>query len=124
VGDAAGLVNPITGEGMSYAFLSGRIAAQVVREQIRSSNHRPDLSPYASWVADAIVQDLKAAGALSPVLHRLMGVVDTKRFFEVVHDDQILIEACLAIARGEENWRLLLRRIIPRFPRLFFSSLS
>jgi geranylgeranyl reductase family protein len=124
VGDAAGLVNPITREGMSYAFLSGRIAAQVVREQIRSSNGRPDLSPYASWVADAIAQDLKAAMVLSPILHRLMGVVDTKRFFEVVRDDQILIEACLAIARGEENWRLLLRRIIPRFPRLFFSSLS
>ena len=33
-GDAAGLVNPVTGEGISAAILSGRLAAEVVSESL------------------------------------------------------------------------------------------
>jgi geranylgeranyl reductase family protein len=33
-GDAAGLVNPVTGEGISSAILSGRLAAEVVSESL------------------------------------------------------------------------------------------
>jgi menaquinone-9 beta-reductase len=37
VGDAAGLVSPFTGEGISYALESGRIAAQVIQRCLRSA---------------------------------------------------------------------------------------
>lgn len=38
VGEAAGLVNPFTGEGIDYAMESGQIAAQVLIKQLESGN--------------------------------------------------------------------------------------
>jgi flavin-dependent dehydrogenase len=34
VGDAAGLISPFTGEGISYALDSGRCAAEIVDEAL------------------------------------------------------------------------------------------
>jgi geranylgeranyl reductase family protein len=47
VGDAAGLVNPFTGEGVSYALESGRTAAEVVDRGLSRDPVRPDLLDYA-----------------------------------------------------------------------------
>ncbi|MCP2276143.1 geranylgeranyl reductase family [Nocardia amikacinitolerans] len=47
VGDAAGLVNPFTGEGISYALESGRTAAEVVDRALVRDPLRPDLLDYA-----------------------------------------------------------------------------
>ncbi|MGR4880569.1 geranylgeranyl reductase family protein [Streptomyces sp. LARHCF249] len=47
VGDAAGLVNPFTGEGISYALESGRTAAEVIDRGLICDPVRPDLLDYA-----------------------------------------------------------------------------
>ncbi|MFF5445662.1 geranylgeranyl reductase family protein [Streptomyces sp. NPDC012888] len=47
VGDAAGLVNPFTGEGVSYALESGRTAAEVIDRGLTSDPLRPDLLDHA-----------------------------------------------------------------------------
>ncbi|WP_431952100.1 geranylgeranyl reductase family protein [Nocardia lijiangensis] len=47
VGDAAGLVSPFTGEGISYALESGRTAAEVVDRALTCDPLRPDLLDYA-----------------------------------------------------------------------------
>ncbi|UXY32432.1 geranylgeranyl reductase family protein [Streptomyces sp. HUAS TT20] len=47
VGDAAGLVNPFSGEGISYALESGRTAAEVVDCGLTRDPGRPDLLDYA-----------------------------------------------------------------------------
>jgi geranylgeranyl reductase family protein len=124
VGDAAGLVNPITGEGMGYALASGRLAAQTAKEIIVDKRGIGHLASYDSRCAQTIIRDIKAAGFLSPYLHWLVGVVDTRHFFDNLHDDETLVTTCLRIARGEDDWRGLLARTIPKFPRLFFSSLG
>jgi len=124
VGDAAGLVNPITGEGMGYALASGRFAALTAKEAIIDRRGAGHLAAYDARCAQTIVRDIKAAGLLSPYLHRLVGVVDTRHFFDNFHDDEALVTTCLRIARGEDDWRRLLARTIPRFPRLFLSSLG
>ena len=40
VGEAAGLANPLTGEGIDYALESGRIAAELGREQGSRTNEQ------------------------------------------------------------------------------------
>lgn len=47
VGDAAGLVSPFTGEGISFALESGRTAAEVVDRALTCDPTRPDLLDYA-----------------------------------------------------------------------------
>jgi geranylgeranyl reductase family protein len=124
VGDSAGLVNPITGEGLSYALASGRLAARTATEAIKGGMGLKHLSTYDSRCADSIVRDIKVAALLSPLLHRMVGVVDTRRFFDSFHEEKALVQICLGIARGEDDWRSLLLQTIPRFPRLFFASLG
>ena len=52
-GDAAGFVNPLTGEGIEYALESGELAGRVVVQaaQLGSSFSRHDLVPY-TWACD------------------------------------------------------------------------
>lgn len=45
-GDAAGLVEPITGEGIAFAMQSGHFAAQAVLEAQASGGHVPALAAY------------------------------------------------------------------------------
>jgi geranylgeranyl reductase family protein len=53
VGDAAGLVNPFTGEGISYALESGKLAAGVIDRNLRRGIlGAPNLSEYATILRD------------------------------------------------------------------------
>jgi len=42
IGDAAGLIDPMTGEGIHHAMDSGRIAAQTLIESIKAGNYSAD----------------------------------------------------------------------------------
>ncbi|NYT11628.1 MAG: NAD(P)/FAD-dependent oxidoreductase [Methanomassiliicoccales archaeon] len=121
-GDSAGFVNQITGEGMSYALESGHLAAKAVEEALSTGDIRK-LERYQHWCEDSIIPDLRATMLIGPLLHWLVGVVNTERFFEVFSGDDELVLTCLQIARGEVTWMRLLRQTIRKFPRLFFSSL-
>jgi geranylgeranyl reductase family protein len=123
VGDAAGLANPITGEGMTYAFTSGALAANAVKAAVEQGSTVSAFQGYDAQCRQTIIKDLRAAGLLSPLLHRLVGVVDTRKFLENFHDEDDLVKACLEIAQGRARWPLLAKLAVPRFPRLFFSSL-
>lgn len=123
VGDAAGFVNPLTGEGMSYSILSGKIAAQTAGELIEKGFSPAIMRRYDERCAEQILKDLRAAARISPILHRLVGVVDIRTFFSNFKDERRLVDICLRIARGEDDWRSLLRSTVPLFPALFFSSL-
>ncbi|MGF3555170.1 MAG: NAD(P)/FAD-dependent oxidoreductase [Thermoplasmatota archaeon] len=37
-GDAAGLINPLTGDGIEYAMISGKIASEVCKEALNAGN--------------------------------------------------------------------------------------
>jgi geranylgeranyl reductase family protein len=63
VGDAAGLVNPLQGEGIAQALASGRVAAESVLVDPVSSAHR-----YREWVARA----LGAYNATTATVHATM----------------------------------------------------
>lgn len=62
VGDAAGLINPLNGEGIQYALVSGRWAAHVASQAIREGDcSAASLSPYARMVSDNLRYDMALA---------------------------------------------------------------
>ena len=61
VGDAAGLVDSLTGEGLPYALLSGKLAAKAI------CKGRPE--SYTAMVAKQILPELKLASRMSPVFY-------------------------------------------------------
>ncbi len=67
-GDAAGLAEPMTGEGIYYAVRSARIAAEVVYQALQ--NDLQDLSTYTERINSEIARDLKYAKRLAALLYR------------------------------------------------------
>jgi len=65
VGDAAGLVDPLVGEGIRYAIASARIAAQAIA--------RDDLSGYEASIWKEIGHSLATAGLTARLFYRWPG---------------------------------------------------
>jgi geranylgeranyl reductase family protein len=122
VGDAGGMTSAISGEGMSYAFQSAGYASEAISGLLSGKGKDP-LAMYDRRCKDNIVRDMRAAEVIAPVLHWLIGVVDTHKFFENVAGYDGIVRASEGIAVGDDDWRRLLAETIPSFPRLFFSSL-
>jgi geranylgeranyl reductase family protein len=56
VGDAAGMISPFTGEGISYALESGKLAAEVIdRGLTRAPAGTPDLAEYPRLLGQSFV---------------------------------------------------------------------
>jgi geranylgeranyl reductase family protein len=65
VGDAAGLINPLNGEGIQYALLSGLWAAETVRRCIaRGDCSKSALQPYAARIGQELGRDFLISRAL------------------------------------------------------------
>ncbi|HEY4365175.1 MAG TPA: geranylgeranyl reductase family protein [Bryobacteraceae bacterium] len=63
VGDAAGLVDPITGEGIYYAIRSGDLASQVIIQDAHGFAEKA--AAYRAVIAKEFVHDLEFASALA-----------------------------------------------------------
>jgi len=104
VGDAAGLVDPVTCEGISFALSSGRLAAEsIVRAR---AGGREACREYASALARTILPELSAARGLARLLHghpRLRAAAFSRA-------GRALCEAATDVVAGRSTYRALLRR--------------
>ena len=69
-GDAAGVVDPMTGEGIAQALETGTLAARAVAYGGHPANVA---AQYRAAVRDALGTDLRFAGALQRVLRSPLG---------------------------------------------------
>jgi geranylgeranyl reductase family protein len=67
-GDAAGLAEPMTGEGIYYAVRSAKIAAETIYQALQ--NDQEDLSTYTERIDAEITRDLKYAKRMAALLYR------------------------------------------------------
>ncbi|GAW92642.1 geranylgeranyl reductase family protein [Calderihabitans maritimus] len=74
VGDAAGLTDPFTGEGIYNALLSSKLAAQVILDCTRK-NKSIDLQPYSQLIKKNIIPELRAAARLALLFYPFSGTV-------------------------------------------------
>ena len=68
VGDATGMVDPITGEGLYYAFRTAQLAQAAIRAFLE---HHAALSAYDQALRQTLGREVRYAGLLATVLYRL-----------------------------------------------------
>jgi len=118
-GDAAGFINPFSGEGIYYAMLSGEIAAKVISKALRSGKtDERFLSKYQkNWKKD-FGRDIKQYYVIGK-RHRKR----TNKMTEIIKKDKIFADIILGVLLGDISiykYRWKLRR---RFVYVFIKNI-
>ena len=87
VGDAAGLVSPLTGEGISYAIQSGALAAKVASEAVETKSPL-HVVEYDRQLKKTIGRELADTRWISGILHKSHR--NTDLLFQIVAEDPIM----------------------------------
>ncbi len=106
VGDAAGLVDPLSGEGIGNAIRSGQLAAEAALEFL--SGESTDLSAYHRSIEAEIEPELRVARQLQALFHQCpWPYVQLLR-----HSDRFWTAFC-RIVRGESSYTKFQSRLGP-----------
>jgi len=104
LGDAAGLLDPLTGEGIYYAIKSAQIAAPIIGQCLQDGTI--DLKGYQDAVAREIMPELKAARSLARLFAWFPGL-----YFDAIEGSERLWRTSCRLLRGEESYISLRRRL-------------
>lgn len=96
LGDAAGLVDPFLGEGVSYAIQSGKIAAECI-----INNNSDD---YRKKIEEEITSNLKYARILVKIVK-----LNPKRFIKLLANDNAIAMDYVKIVLGDSTYRQFLK---------------
>lgn len=97
LGDAAGLVDPFLGEGISYAIQSGKIAAECIINN-KTNN-------YNKMIENEITSNLKYARVLVKLVK-----LDTKRFIKLLSNDKTIAMDYVEVMLGNSTYQKFLKR--------------
>jgi geranylgeranyl reductase family protein len=106
VGDAAGLVDPMSGEGIYSAFVSGHLAAAKVLRFLDGKD--PDLYPYEAAIEREIMGDIRAAKVLRDAYH----YTPAPCYFMLRRSERLRTMLCQLIT-GERSYQGYLRGLGP-----------
>ncbi|HLC40410.1 MAG TPA: hypothetical protein VJO34_02135 [Methylomirabilota bacterium] len=110
IGDAAGLIEPLTGDGISYGVQSARLAADVVARWLAGG---ASLSEYREAVLRAIVPELVSSRTLMTVFNAF-----PRMAHEVLKRNERIWQILSRILRGEESYDSFRGMYVERFNTL------
>jgi geranylgeranyl reductase family protein len=119
-GDAAGFINPITGEGIYYAMVSGSIAADVITEGLKSNNFsKKFLSRYQTRWNNDFGKDLRLLGRFNNQWGK-----DSEKIVRLLTLDKKFAKLVVGITGGQISFSkykgaLILRYVYASFKDLF-----
>jgi geranylgeranyl reductase family protein len=124
VGDAAGLVDPITGEGIYYAMRSGDLAGQVLLDQTVPWAAKPDA--YKSLLRAECTGELEFGARLAKRFYQdqfFFGSVPA-RMIQLIRHSKYLAGITTDLISGTQAYTELKKRLIQDvwFLRLYFSA--
>jgi geranylgeranyl reductase family protein len=106
VGDAAGLVDPMSGEGIHAAFVSGRLAAESIEAVLE--NGERDVWRYEAAVERELMPEIRAALVLRDAYHWL-----PRPCYEALKRNDLLRRSLCRMMTGESNYAGFLRQLGP-----------
>ena len=107
VGDAAHLIDPLTGEGIYYALRSGMLAAQAILESRKDEGEAADY--YQKAVKDILFEDLKWALNVSQFIYR-----STKLAYQTLKHFPELGNVYIQVLEGKETYQGFVTRVKDR----------
>lgn len=107
VGDAAGLVDPFTGEGIYYAMQSGLLAAKAILDD---GNGRLAAERYRKQVRDEFEREFRGAAILAGIMHRV-----PQWSYRSLTSRPAAIEAFVDVLRGDLGYIDFLRKVAKGF---------
>jgi geranylgeranyl reductase family protein len=112
VGDSAGLVDPITGEGIYYAMRSGDLASQVVVNDAYSLSHKAEA--YRAALAEEFSHDLEFAAMLAKrvFLGRFLFRTVPQRMVEFIRASQRFRDLMQDLFAGTQPYLTLRNRLL------------
>ena len=113
VGDAAGLVDPLSGEGIHTAFASGRLAARAALRCL--AGQEADLSAYQRAVERGLQPELTVSRKLQELLH-----FAPPPYVALMRRSERFWRAFCHLIRGEITYQGLLRKVGPLRPAVDF----
>jgi geranylgeranyl reductase family protein len=117
-GDAAGFINPITGEGIYYAMVSGKIAADVIAEGLKSHDlSYRFLSRYQSLWNDDFGKDLKALGRFNNQWGK-----DSEKIVRLMTRDKKFARLVIGVTGGQISFRKYRTPLILRYVYISFKN--
>jgi len=114
VGDAAGLVDPMSGEGIYAAFVSGRLAADAIRRFLDSKEPDPSgtsgqaLFPYEAAVERELMGEIRAAGVLRDAYH-----YTPRPCYWALERSEMLRRSTCQLITGEKTYEAFLKQLGP-----------
>jgi geranylgeranyl reductase family protein len=112
VGDAAGLIDPLTGEGIYYALKSSYLAAPTILRFLDGKTS--DLSEYEQAVNRELAPELKIARTVQK-----MNSATPRIFFKYLTDNDRFWRAFCRMLRGERTYSSLKKSLSPPLRWLF-----
>ena len=118
VGDAAGFADPFHGEGISYAILSGRLAAQAIIDSMQGKRSPASASArYCRESEQLIRKDLLVALRMAKMLDR-----HPHLFLRIFFDHSQALDRYLDIVGGRTDYRNFQKWLLPRIPWYLLSG--
>jgi geranylgeranyl reductase family protein len=118
-GDAAGLVDPITGEGIGYAMQSGQLAAKAALAALSAGQPETALTRYRHALRP-VHRALRMARLIRPVIFLPALEPGFARAFQ---RSSTLRRDYLRLMAGEVEYEQILARLVLRLPRLGLTAL-
>jgi flavin-dependent dehydrogenase len=115
MGDAAGLVSPFSGEGLSSALMSASLGCQAIVKACESGGEG-ELRRYEGDVRRLIVPRLTAAGLVGPWLHWAVNRFGHERLMRNFGRQVELVDACIGFSAGELSLGGFAWRALPQLP--------
>ncbi|MCK9230875.1 MAG: geranylgeranyl reductase family protein [Syntrophales bacterium] len=120
-GDAAGFIDPLTGEGISYAIISGRMAGDAVADRLRGAglSERFGLDQYEERCRREFARNFASARRMAQTVYRFPSF-----FFELLSRDRELYRKLLEAPELKGLYGDYLRWLLPRLHRSLFYCLK
>ncbi len=119
VGDAAGFVDPFYGEGIKYAFISAKLAAERVVESYENDNYtKSALDTYKRSCYNSFGKNFEYALRLTRLMNKHPNI-----FFRLLSSNKSVLDEWLAIVAGKMDYKAYIRWLVPRVPYFMLKAL-